>query len=438
MTIRLLAGVVLAAAAVLYVLALWKVPDLMHLRTAQDRYNSRVLVISSGGAVVVATGLLYTARNYRLSHRGQVTERFTKALERLGSDELYVRIGGVHALEHVMRDSADHHDDVVEVLVSFVRGRVPQRLQSADTDSWVHPVTGAVTSTDLPDVPDADVQAALTAIVNRPRRPERESIRLAGLHLARASLRGGNLEGADLRGANLNGADLNLAELVSAYLSGADLSGALLYGADLWTAKLDGINLMHAELSGAHLDGALLNRADLRGAILNGADLANASLELADLRGAQIIWANLTHAGLGGADLTDADLTGADLSYAHLYGKNGIFHTVTDIEVLLKGPAKLAGATLTCADLTGAKLHWVNLASAKFEAVAGTFLSSSRASMRAFRIGGGALANLSDAELGPKPRFIPVGWTVIDSNTGRLCRDPSAHGQLRPHSGHRG
>jgi len=55
-------------------------------------------------------GLLYTARNYRLSRRGQVTDRFTTALERLGSSELYVRIGGVHALEHVMRDSADHHD----------------------------------------------------------------------------------------------------------------------------------------------------------------------------------------------------------------------------------------------------------------------------------------------------------------------------------------
>ena len=55
----------------------------------------------------------------------QVTDRFTKALERLGSSELYVRIGGVHALEHVMRDSADHHDDVIEVLTEFIRDRAP-------------------------------------------------------------------------------------------------------------------------------------------------------------------------------------------------------------------------------------------------------------------------------------------------------------------------
>jgi len=42
-----------------------------HATTAQDAYNARVLVISVGGAIVVGTGLLYTARNYRLSRRGQ-------------------------------------------------------------------------------------------------------------------------------------------------------------------------------------------------------------------------------------------------------------------------------------------------------------------------------------------------------------------------------
>ena len=78
-------------------------------------------MISVGGAFVVIIGLLYTGRNYRLSRRGQVTDRFTVALERLGSSELYVRIGGVHALEHVMRDSTDHHDDVLEVLTAFLR-----------------------------------------------------------------------------------------------------------------------------------------------------------------------------------------------------------------------------------------------------------------------------------------------------------------------------
>ena len=138
----------------------------MHATTPQDRYNARVLVISVGGAVVVGTGLLYTARNYRLSRRGQVTDRFTTALERLGSSELYIRIGGVHALEHVMRDSADHHDEVIEVLTKFIRDRAPRCARQSDHPVWMHPVTGSVP--DLPSEPTPDIQAALTAVGHRP------------------------------------------------------------------------------------------------------------------------------------------------------------------------------------------------------------------------------------------------------------------------------
>ncbi|WP_171064741.1 hypothetical protein [Actinomadura soli] len=53
-----------------------------------------MLVVSVGGAIVVAISLLYTARNYRLSHRGQVTDRFTKALERLSTEDIDARLGG--------------------------------------------------------------------------------------------------------------------------------------------------------------------------------------------------------------------------------------------------------------------------------------------------------------------------------------------------------
>jgi hypothetical protein len=89
----LVATVFVVVGAAAYGLALWRVPSWMHARSSQDRYDARLLVVSVGGAVVVGLGLLYTARNYRLSRRGQVTDRFAQALERLGSEEIYVRIG---------------------------------------------------------------------------------------------------------------------------------------------------------------------------------------------------------------------------------------------------------------------------------------------------------------------------------------------------------
>jgi hypothetical protein len=54
-------------------------PTLSPAERAIAAYNARVLVVSLAGAVVVLAGLLYTGRKYRLSHRGQVTGRFTKA-----------------------------------------------------------------------------------------------------------------------------------------------------------------------------------------------------------------------------------------------------------------------------------------------------------------------------------------------------------------------
>ena len=49
-------------------------------------------------ALGAAVGLAYTARTYRLSREGQLTDRYTKAVEQLGSDKIEVRLGGLYAL----------------------------------------------------------------------------------------------------------------------------------------------------------------------------------------------------------------------------------------------------------------------------------------------------------------------------------------------------
>ncbi|WP_170185243.1 pentapeptide repeat-containing protein [Saccharothrix texasensis] len=290
-------GLVLLA---LYGVLIWRAPNLLinqdvltqikpeHRLPAE--HNARLIVVSIGGALVVATGLLYTARNYRLAHRGQVTDRFTKALERLGSDELYVRIGGVHALEHVMRDSPVHHGDVVEVLVAFIRDRTPRAAGKEPVDDrWMHPPI-AIDAPELPSEPEADVQAALTALGRRPDRPERERgrIDLSELHLQNAKLMGARLERVNLRGAQLRGADLWVARL-----QGADLRESQLRGALLWITSLQGADLKGADLQGASLNQARLQRARLIGAKLQGASLIDAQLQGTRLEDAELTQAQL-------------------------------------------------------------------------------------------------------------------------------------------------
>ena len=60
-------------------------------------------------------------RTHELTEQGQVTDRYTKAIEQLGSDKLDVRIGGIYALERIARDSAKDHPTVMEVLTAFIR-----------------------------------------------------------------------------------------------------------------------------------------------------------------------------------------------------------------------------------------------------------------------------------------------------------------------------
>jgi hypothetical protein len=70
------------------------------LATARDAARGRLLTLSAG--LLAAGALLFTARNFILSREGQVTDRYTKAIEQLGSEKLDVRIGGIYALSGLL------------------------------------------------------------------------------------------------------------------------------------------------------------------------------------------------------------------------------------------------------------------------------------------------------------------------------------------------
>ena len=117
----IIAAVVVAATAVYVVF--WPLSDLIArhdvgaitgprraaaLQTARDAARGRLVAFGAG--LFAAGALIYTARNYSLSQQGQVTDRYTKAIDQLGPDKgLDVRIGGIYALERIARDSPRDH-----------------------------------------------------------------------------------------------------------------------------------------------------------------------------------------------------------------------------------------------------------------------------------------------------------------------------------------
>jgi Pentapeptide repeats (8 copies) len=240
------------------------------LQTARDAARGRLLTLAAGLFAVGA--LVYTARNYSLSREGQVTDRYTKAIEQLGSKELDVRIGGIYALERIARDSARDHPTVMEVLTAFIREH--------SHEQWPPPDLGG---SEQERSTRPDVQAAVTVVGRRDAERDIQPIDLTGATLTRATLTGASLAAAHLAAADLVGADLR-----RAYLDAADLTGANLVGANLAlasfaeTSPFGGEVRRHAGLFGlivhfrANLTDADLTGADLTGTIFGGARLDGA------------------------------------------------------------------------------------------------------------------------------------------------------------------
>jgi hypothetical protein len=57
----------------------------------------------------------------KLTERGQVTDRYTKAIDQLDSKALAVRLGGLYALERIAHDSPDDRPMIAEVLSAYAR-----------------------------------------------------------------------------------------------------------------------------------------------------------------------------------------------------------------------------------------------------------------------------------------------------------------------------
>jgi hypothetical protein len=247
-----------------------------------------------------------TLNNQLLTRDGQITDRYIKAVQQLGSNDsqsLPVRIGAIFALERIARESKTDYWPIMELLSGYVRSRsgvplVDEQKRSLTTFKELMPLGGAselgqafLSSTAKSYIvvregwhedrrlnkpndyvydrtwpnesATEDVQAAITVLGRRYLEYEKDDPRR--LNLRFTNLRGLNLQFTHLEGADLTGANLQHADLTGACLSGAELSGALLN-----EAKLERADLRRADLSSAVLLNNSARGADVRQAILDG------------------------------------------------------------------------------------------------------------------------------------------------------------------------
>lgn len=319
----LLLGLSLSAVWVLWRVPQWQAAAWAEQAGANPRERFEIENASRGtlgqilSGVAVLAGLIFawqqlgsTTRSVQLNEQGQITDRFTRAVDQLGSDNASARLGGIYALEQIARDSERDYLPAMEVLAEFIR------------ESGAAPAEGGTPVAAAG--PRRETVAAIRVIARRnPEQMELQAeqgigcIDLSGVNLTQLSLaEGANFDAlcfddADLSGAVLPGATFAGSSLTNTRLVDARLEGAVFLGTDMTRVDLE-----ESDLTDARLDGAALGDANLSGADLFATNLRDSQLLGASLAGASLVGTVFANADLTAVDLTSAFFAGADLSSA--------------------------------------------------------------------------------------------------------------------------
>ncbi len=283
------------------------------------------------------------AKQIGVLEQGNITERFSRAVDQLGSPQMAVRLGAIYALWRLGEESKTDYPAIQNILCAFVRA------PTAELDGIATPVSkenepekarrrGSSQAKDsskgeLLVVPPKikrlreDLQAILTLLSSKRSDWQIETggrLDFSGAYLRNAAIEYANLRSANLLDVDLKGANLVYANLEGVVLGGANLERANLEGAHLEQAYLGGLPPEAKAFVGTHLNHAILIEAHLEGAVFINSNFEGACLANAHLQGAVLISSNLADALLEGANLegthlaTVRNLTQSQLDAAYI------------------------------------------------------------------------------------------------------------------------
>ena len=164
---------------------------------------------------------------------GQITERFTRAIDQLGAvrpdntPAPEIRAGGVRSLERIAGESPEDFWPILDILSAYLRSESPAPPAEVEGDALERFEERAYAIRNRMDV--AFTIDAIQRLWPRDRERVPTPLNLASVFAPRIALPAKNF-----RGANLGSAHLERADFEDADLRDADLVGARLEGASLW------------------------------------------------------------------------------------------------------------------------------------------------------------------------------------------------------------
>ena len=248
--------------------SIWKIPyvfisenlinsmDYKELSTIENDY--RELLLKFLGGIILLYGLYLTYRrikalenNVLISTEGQITERFSKAIEHLGNEKLEIRLGGIYALERIARDSLKDHFSIMEILTTFVRENAKlkdkEKLRPSKSKTQKEQIDEILDFTTVK--PEVDIEAILTVIGRRnwikEEKNEDFKLYLGVTDLEGANLAKGNYENTMFWQSNLRKSNLNEANFSDSILMRANLEGSFVYNTNFSNCNFRSANLLN-------------------------------------------------------------------------------------------------------------------------------------------------------------------------------------------------
>jgi len=311
----------LLAVAILLLYFLWRFPIRYISAWKKDLPSKDVLSLENDyrstlaqivGGLIVLLGLFFTTNEFfntrramDIERRSKESERFTRAIELLGNNEILKQTGGAFALESIAEtDPDDYRWATVNVFAAFIKtNRSASGTGSPTVDPSVAPtpsnlasptpgpsVSPGTTPTATPQLASSPTPLAVRPMSNASRDLIQEMLSFIGkdeknpspdipLNLSLTDLRNFDMRGGHFEFVNFRGLSGFAIDFTGAYLKRADFQHS--------DQPYNVSNLKCGKFNAADLDGARFNGANLQGVRFNKAKLSkNTTFDQADLTGA--------------------------------------------------------------------------------------------------------------------------------------------------------
>jgi uncharacterized protein YjbI with pentapeptide repeats len=312
----------------------WREAEIDAAKLAELENSARgTLVQLLGGLALILTFVVTWAqladsrraseKTLELAAQQQQSQRFSRAIDQLGSPRLVSRVAAMAGLDAVVRGPVpEDREPALQVILAYLRtayrppaSGLPMKLGHPPRDCSRPLARVQIQAGERPRLPKPDMQAAMAIIIAHADLDQPlhnlSQLDFTALDAKSADFKGAHMNGALLTEANLNDARFLNAELVdtsfyracvrSASFGKASAAGVVFIGADLSGADFSDADLSSGNLQWSMLEHASFGSANLRTATLEGARLRDASFDSADLRGADLRRTGITVDQISGA-----------------------------------------------------------------------------------------------------------------------------------------